>query len=96
MRQIEIKMGQEWYFFAQSITYVIYKIELSEHKYVDGELLESDVVVYLRGSNNTTIIKRPEDFNHHSCKLIKDAEAQVSTDVKLIPVPTKSRLDNVE
>jgi len=96
MSQIEVKMGQEWYFYANSTTYVVYKIELCEYKYRDGEILDYDTVIYLRGLNNTTITKRPEEFNENDCKLIKDNLAHVPADIKTIPVPLRKRLDTVE
>ena len=96
MSPADIKMGQEWYFFSSSTTYIVYKIEQSEYRYRDGEVLESDVVIHLRGSNNTTIIKHPEDFSENNCKLIKDNVANVPVSVTIIPVPLKNRLDTVE
>lgn len=92
----QIKIGQEWYFYSNSTTYVIYKIELNEYRYFDGEVLQYDTTIYLHGSNNSTVTKRPEDFVENNCKLIKDSTGNIPNNVTIIPVPTRKRLDAVE
>lgn len=94
---MDLRIGQEWYFFSRSANFVIYKIERNEYKYSDGELIDSETTIHLRSSNNMTIVKFPQDFHENGCKLIKDVEIEVLThDIKTISVPIKNRLDTVE
>lgn len=92
----DIKIGQQWYFFTSSTTFVVYKIENTRYEYYDGDLLDENTVVYLHGSNNSVMTKRPKEFTENVCKIISDNGADIPIDVIKIPVHIKNRLEKID
>jgi len=90
-----INIGQEWYCFTNSTTYFIYKIDIYRFEYVDGELVQENMMIGLRSLNNTSKEISPEELLKNY-KLTKDVRAAVKPDIHLTGIPIPTRLDDVE
>ncbi len=91
----EIYLGQEWYFYKDSCSYSVYKIETISYQYYNGKISEEDSLVYLKSENNIISIKYLKEFNENNCKLIKDSKFKNSGILKIIPVKMKNRLQKI-
>ena len=89
-----IDIGQEWYCFTNSTTYVIYKIDIYRFEYVDGELIQENMMIGLKSMNTTKEISPEKLLENY--KLIKDVKAAVKPDIHLTGIPIPTRLDDIE
>lgn len=90
-----ISIGQEWYCFTNSIIYVIYKIDIYRFEYVDGELIQENIIISLKSVNNTSKEISSEELIKNY-KLTEDAKTTVKSDVHLIGIPISTRLESIE
>ncbi len=96
MNDTKLFIGQEWYFFSKSTTYIIYDIFVKSYEHFDKKILCTEVEIKLKGSNNSIMICKPKDFNEYNCKLIKDVQTEQKVKVEIIPVPILNRLDRIK
>lgn len=93
---VEVRIGQEWYFYESSKSFIVYKIEHTRYEYYDKELLKEEIIIHLRSQENSVISRGPFDFTEDKCKLIANNQANVYVDIKVIPVKIKTRLEKIE
>ena len=93
---VEIKLGQQWYFYEYSNSFIVYKIEHIMHKYYDGDVASDKTVVHLRSQGNSVIMRDPLDFTENRCKLILNVQAHVPVDITIVPINVKNRLEKID
>ncbi len=91
----ELKIGQEWYFYKESTSYIIYDIEHQSFQYKNGEEVQSIITIKLRSLNNKVKTCSNDEFNENDCKLLKDVDFILPTKEKIIPIQEKSRLESI-
>lgn len=96
MNQEPIQVGQEWYCFVNSVNYVIYKIDVHQVQSVDNKIVSEETSVHLRGTNGTTVVRRPEELNEFEWKMIKDVRVSQPADLHVTGEKTITRLDQVD
>ena len=96
VKPLDLHIGQHWYFFQYSTTFVIYDIKCFRKQYTDGDVIKEKYLIYLKGTNNSTIERIPEEFDETTCKIIQDTKVSLPHKLEITNVNIPTRLESID